>query len=777
MRDELIQGDGSALRPSRRVRFGPFELDPRTGELHANGAHVILSEQPLRLLLALLDRPGQLLTRDELRQRLWPDDTFVDFEHGLNAAVRRVRDALGDSADHPRYVETLPRRGYRFVGEIEAGPIAGAQGEVGDTRTAADKPEPVAPATVREEWWKRSTPLLVTGLLIITAAATWYALRWRPADPPAKPARELTRLTFGSGLQTDVTWSPDGQRIAFASDQGGNFDIWVQRLGGEAVQITSSPADDTQPAWSPIGDEIVFHSERDGGGLFIVSAAGGPARQRTAFGAYPTWRADGSEILFRAAKLASLEHLYAVSLHVDDMPRKILTDFLRGGFWEWMAPHPDGRLTFMGVHRTLDFGVFTVSQDGKDPLVVQPSDALLQTLGWKDRHRVRFQWNHAGTALFLEVPSNDILNLWKVRVAPITLEWLSVERLTTGPVQATAGAVSPDDKHLAFTNQHEEIRGWVFPFDPVAGRLTGHGRPVTAEDAVIAHLRLSADGQSLLYDSHRAGTKTVAVMTTDVDTGKTTVIADNARIPVGSRDGTRVSYVLSRYGSRASTDNPSEANLENVLAVRDQAGTERLVGRWSGLLWLSATDWTRDGRSILGSYWDPKDIGPVFLVMLPSPPAVADQPRQVLLRSSNHQFWQARFSPDDRWISFVAVAINEPGRASVGVIAASGAARGEWTRIAADHDWPDKPRWSPDGKTLYFLSKKSAGRFNVWAVRMDPVHGGPAGEPFQITQFDGPGVTIDPDVGNAEMDVAGRSLAVTMRNVTGSIWMLSGVQH
>ena len=94
--------------PPGRVRFGPFELDPRTGELHSNGAHVILSEQPLRLLLALLDRPHQLVTRDELRQRLWPDDTFVDFEHGLNAAVRRLRNVLGDSADHPRYVETLP---------------------------------------------------------------------------------------------------------------------------------------------------------------------------------------------------------------------------------------------------------------------------------------------------------------------------------------------------------------------------------------------------------------------------------------------------------------------------------------------------------------------------------------------------------------------------------------------------------------------------------------------------------------------------------------------
>ena len=299
--------------PAGGVRFGPFELDPHSGELHSNGAHVILAEQPLRLLLALLDRPGQLVTRDELRQRLWPDDTFVDFEHGLNAAVKRLRDALHDSADSPRYIETLPRRGYRFVGEIEASPAVGLHREGADTRPGATEPAPATSAAAREAWWRRSTLLQVSGFLVVIAAASWYALRSRPADPPETRARDLIRLTFGQGLQTDVTWSPDGQRIAFASDQGGNFDIWVKRLDGEAIQITSSPADDTQPAWSPTGDEIVFHSERDGGGLFIVSAAGGPARQRTAFGAYPTWRADGSEILFRAGKRASMEHLYAVS--------------------------------------------------------------------------------------------------------------------------------------------------------------------------------------------------------------------------------------------------------------------------------------------------------------------------------------------------------------------------------------------------------------------------------------------------------------------------------
>ena len=101
----------------RRVTFGVFELDLRSGELRKAGGRINLSDQPFRILAVLLEHPGELVTRDELRSRVWPTDTFVDFEHGLNAAIKRLRDALGDSADTPRFVETLPRRGYRFIAE------------------------------------------------------------------------------------------------------------------------------------------------------------------------------------------------------------------------------------------------------------------------------------------------------------------------------------------------------------------------------------------------------------------------------------------------------------------------------------------------------------------------------------------------------------------------------------------------------------------------------------------------------------------------------------
>lgn len=104
---------------SPNLRFGPFELDVRLGELRKGGARIRLPEQPFTILVMLLERQGDLVSRDEIRARLWPDTTVVEFDHSINAAVKRLRDTLRDSADQPRYIETLPRRGYRFIAQVE----------------------------------------------------------------------------------------------------------------------------------------------------------------------------------------------------------------------------------------------------------------------------------------------------------------------------------------------------------------------------------------------------------------------------------------------------------------------------------------------------------------------------------------------------------------------------------------------------------------------------------------------------------------------------------
>jgi DNA-binding winged helix-turn-helix (wHTH) protein len=110
---------GPAVPAPRTLRFGVFELNMRSGELWKQGRKVRLEGQPVQILLCLLENPGELVTRDELRQRLWPADTYGNFEDGLNAAVKRLRQALNDSAGNPRFVETLPQRGYRFLAPVQ----------------------------------------------------------------------------------------------------------------------------------------------------------------------------------------------------------------------------------------------------------------------------------------------------------------------------------------------------------------------------------------------------------------------------------------------------------------------------------------------------------------------------------------------------------------------------------------------------------------------------------------------------------------------------------
>ena len=167
--------------PRRAVRFGAFEVDVRAGELRRSGVRIKLQEQPFQVLVRLLERPGQVVTREELRHSLWPEDTFVDFDHSLNTAVNRLREALGDSADSPRFVETLPRRGYRFIAPL-APPVAGLE--------VVDGARPVALVSVASHaraWGVRAAVLAAVVLLAVAGYLAWR----RAAPPAAEPGQRL----------------------------------------------------------------------------------------------------------------------------------------------------------------------------------------------------------------------------------------------------------------------------------------------------------------------------------------------------------------------------------------------------------------------------------------------------------------------------------------------------------------------------------------------------------------------------------------------------------
>src|SRR5215472_7266856 len=148
---------------SAPVRFGSFEVDPKSGDLRKHGARVKLQEQPLQILELLLEHPGDVVTRDELRQRLWPADTFVDFDHGLYNAIKRLREALGDVAETPRFIETVPKRGYRFIGELTGISQPAAQGGTGEAEANETPPSATLSPTPAHPRNKRLQVLVNTG--------------------------------------------------------------------------------------------------------------------------------------------------------------------------------------------------------------------------------------------------------------------------------------------------------------------------------------------------------------------------------------------------------------------------------------------------------------------------------------------------------------------------------------------------------------------------------------------------------------------------------------
>jgi TolB-like protein/DNA-binding winged helix-turn-helix (wHTH) protein/Tfp pilus assembly protein PilF len=175
--------------PLRAIfRFGAFEVDPRTGELRKNGMRIRCQEQPIQVLVALLERPGELLTREELRQRVWPEDTFVDFDHALNTAVKKIRAALNDEADSPRYLETVPRRGYRFIAPMQT-EVPPAQipeelpaGKLDVLRTAVENPFYYQPETHRPLFNRRVVLLAAALIGVVGGGYYWSNHRARAMD-------------------------------------------------------------------------------------------------------------------------------------------------------------------------------------------------------------------------------------------------------------------------------------------------------------------------------------------------------------------------------------------------------------------------------------------------------------------------------------------------------------------------------------------------------------------------------------------------------------------
>ncbi len=281
---------------TRIFRFGIFEADLQTGELRRNGVKVPLQGQPFQVCALLLEHAGELVTREELRQRVWPEDTFVDFEQALNTAIAKIRLALGDEADNPRFVQTLPRRGYRFIG-----PVAKP-----DSQAVAPPTTPVAPTrwferpTARRSWLLASTTLLI----LLSGFGIWRSVKNRANKLPPMEVAPLAGLP---GIQMDPDFSPDGNQVAFVLRGAANSGIYTTMVGGEKSLQLTSDGDDASPTWSPDGRQVAFYRYGSGMAIYVVPAFGGSEHRlyRGPFNPWASgldWSPDGNVLAFSGGR-------------------------------------------------------------------------------------------------------------------------------------------------------------------------------------------------------------------------------------------------------------------------------------------------------------------------------------------------------------------------------------------------------------------------------------------------------------------------------------------
>ncbi len=235
--------------------------------------------------------------------------------------------------------------------------------------------------------------------------------------------------------------------------------------------------------------------------------------------------------------------------------------------------------------------------------------------------------------------------------------------------------------------------------------------------------------------------------------------------PNWSSDGLRLVYT--RFRPRAvQTDPPSRLVTESVSGGQEETLTAGSTREY-------AFDWSADGTGILGNCQTPKpERYSICLFPIAAAPRAETQPR-VVTSHPDYNLWQMKFSPDQHWVSFNA--LNTTGRtvSTIYVVPASG---GDWRRITEGSYWDDKPRWSPDGRTIYFVSNRT-GFFNVWGIRFNPANGDTLGAPFRVTDFESPGRMIPPVVALMEMSLSTDRLVVDITEASGNIWTLDNVDR
>jgi len=680
-----MSGNGSPLR------FGAFEVDPHTGELRKQGVRIKLRDQPVQILLLLLTRAGEVVSRDELQKQLWPGDTFVDFDRGLNKAVNHLRDALGDSAESPRFIETLPKRGYRFIAPVDAGPANGHRsGPALETQLAvAEPPEPSADAQtpsghgtvgrLRLKLWA-GLPWIIAGLAsvvaVISGAMLWRATR--PLDRPMMRFRvalgpEAIRGRGATGEFFNPVISPDGTRLVFpAKAADGSERLAMRRLDQSILTVLSGTEEAVDPFFSPDGQWIGFFADKklkkiplQGGevlplcdtagvefgaswgadGTIIASLDAHHLSRLPVGGGEPqvigkpeqhgelTWRwpqvlPGGENVLFTGLVAASGAAFYSANIEVLSLTSGLVKVVRRGGYFGRYLP--SGHLIYVrqGTLYGVPFDLKRLETRSEPAALVEDIDETS-----------RPSFSQTGTLLYTNAATGVAHISW--------LEGAGKSQRVVSPYinlsrQAETPRLSPDGNRLALA-----VAGDLFVHDLQRGTATR----LTFDAALNRHPVWTPDGQHIVYASD--------VPREDGEFGIWWIRADGSSKP------------LKLFGDRTPLQVFSISPDGRALAFV-RTGQERAFEIWILPLDASDSEHSKPGK--------------------PEP----------LTRESLSQVDPA-FSPDGRWIAYVSTnGAGKGGQVTVRPFPSEPSA-GRWA-ISESESGAKFPVWSRNRSELFYLN-------------------------------------------------------------------------
>jgi Tol biopolymer transport system component/DNA-binding winged helix-turn-helix (wHTH) protein len=560
---------------SSSVRFGVFEANLASAELRKSGQKIKLQEQPFQVLTILLENPGEVVTREQFRATLWPADTFVDFDHGLNAAIKRLRDALGDSADSPRFVETLARRGYRFIAPVtragtkngngngsHAAGVAGASPDVtpepltSAARVVAAEPNVAVVASARPNFFVRHWVLAVgaAALLVAGSIGGWIAA-WRLVQNPQPSEARLTNNSPDDPIMS-VALSPDAKYLAFADRAG----LFLRELASGETHSIDIPGV-VRPrarAWFPDGSHLLVNAAQATGvmNVYNVPLLGGGARKIVENADARSVSPDGSQIAVVRNDWPQQE-VWIFSSDGQNSRQLIAPS---GDIFGAIVWSPHGRkLAFMRFkygfsHHESENSLEIYDLQTNQTHVVLSNPTLADSMVWSPDGRLIYSLQERATGPSIKSGDGDS-NFWAVSVDENSGQTFGdARRLTSGLERKMSPSLSADGKHLAFVRWNGEAHVYFSDVEPGARRV-GAPLRLSLEEGRNYPYGWTGDGKAILFTSDRAGQSQLFRQRIDQPAPDLLVGGKDAiTIARPSPDGTQILYLVATQGENGKSE-------------------------------------------------------------------------------------------------------------------------------------------------------------------------------------------------------------------------------